>query len=198
MQYNSIKIKGLRGFEKEQELKIAIPNGQLGSGLTIIVGPNNSGKSTIYESLRAISQFEPPSFTEGKRNKKAGDKIFIELVNSEGQSIVLRTTDSYGSESIFEEKGIQINSVKIHTLPSRRTFNPFFGKGNWNKNTYLMQSTLPSIRGLELSNFYHRIFEIQKNQEKFNNVLGEILNPLPKWNIDQNDSGQYYIKFKLS
>jgi len=195
MQYRKIKIKGLRGFESEQELGIAIPNGEIGSGLTIVVGPNNSGKSTIYESFRAISQNDPPSFTEGKRNKKAGDKIFIELLRNDNQSIILKTSDADGSESIFEEKGVSKDEVKIHTLPSRRTFNPFFSKGSWNKSTYLSQSTLPSIRGQELNNFNHRIFEIQKNQENFNAVLKKILNPLPKWYIDQNDTGQYYIKF---
>lgn len=195
MQYKSIKIKGLRGFEIEQELDIAISKGNLGSGLTTIVGPNNSGKSTIYESFRAISQSNPPSFTEGKRNKKAGDKINIELTQSDGKFIRLRTSDAYGSEAVFEENGILKNTVNINTLPSRRTFNPFFGKGTWNKQTYIQQSILPSIRGQELSNFNHRIFKIQENQEKFNAVLSEILYPLPQWNIDQNDSGQYYIKF---
>jgi predicted ATPase len=195
MQFKKIKIKGFRGFEKEQELDIALPNGELGSGLTIIVGPNNSGKSTICESFRAITQNEPASFTEGKRNKNAGDKIYIELINNEEQSIILRTADANGSESIFEEKGITKNQVKIHTLPSRRTFNPFFAKGRWDKETYLRQSHLPSIRGQELSNFNHRIFEIQKNQDKYNDVLKKILNPLPQWYIDQNDGGQYYIKF---
>lgn len=195
MKYKSIKIKGLRGFETYQELEIAIPNGNLGSGLTTVVGPNNSGKSTIYESFRAISQNNPPSFTEGKRNKKAGDSINIILTQYNGHSISLKTALTSGSECIFEEKGVLKKDVKIHTLPSRRTFNPFFHKGSWNKELYLDQSTLPAIRGQELENFHHRIFEIQGNQDKFNNVLGEILNPRPKWNIDQNDSGNYYIKF---
>src|SRR5690625_1257462 len=140
MKYQKIKIKGLRGFETEQELQIAVPNSKCGSGLTIIVGPNNSGKSTIYESFRAISQNEPPSFTEGKRNKKADDKIYIELIRNNEESIILKTMDASGSETIFEEKGIGMNEVKIHTLPSRRTFNPFFNKGRWDKTTYLRQS----------------------------------------------------------
>lgn len=195
MNYKKIKIVGFRGFEIEQELEIALPNGQLGSGLTIVVGPNNSGKSTIYESFRAVSQNEPPSFTEGKRNKKASDKICIELIKDDGQSIILKTADANGSESIFIENGIRKDDVKIHTLPSRRTFSPFFHKGGWNKDIYIRESRLPSIRGQELSNFNHRIFEIQKNQEKFNAVLKKVLNPFPKWYIDQNDSGQYYIKF---
>lgn len=198
MNYESLKIKGLRGFEIEQQLQIAIPNGTEGSGLTVIVGPNNSGKSTIYESFRAITQNQPPSFTEGKRNKSAGDKIYLELARKEGNSIILRTTAANGSESIFEENGITKSEVKIHTLPSRRTFNPFFSKGGWDKNTYLDQSTLPSFRGQDLNYFNHRIFEIQKNQDKFNNVLSSVLNPLPIWYIDQNDSGQYYIKFNYN
>ncbi len=43
-------IKGIRSFGSEQNIEFAIPNGKPGSGLNIIVGANNSGKSTIIES----------------------------------------------------------------------------------------------------------------------------------------------------
>lgn len=47
MNYSKIQIRGFRGFGTVQTLNIAIPNRTKGSGLTIIVGPNNSGKSTM-------------------------------------------------------------------------------------------------------------------------------------------------------
>jgi AAA15 family ATPase/GTPase len=45
MTLKRIEIKGFRGFEEEGLINLAIPNGKYGSGLTILVGPNNSGKS---------------------------------------------------------------------------------------------------------------------------------------------------------
>lgn len=50
-----IEISGLRGFSAGQRLDLAVPNGQVGSGLTIIAGQNNSGKSTIVEAFGAIA-----------------------------------------------------------------------------------------------------------------------------------------------
>jgi AAA15 family ATPase/GTPase len=51
----SIEILGLRGFCTNQLLELAVPNGKAGSGLTIVVGQNNSGKSTITEAFAAVS-----------------------------------------------------------------------------------------------------------------------------------------------
>ena len=83
----SLKIHGYHGFGEPAKINFAIPTGGQGSGITVIVGPNNAGKSTIIESLKAISRppNKPPSFTEGKRNKKAGDKVSFLIENFEGQ-----------------------------------------------------------------------------------------------------------------
>jgi AAA15 family ATPase/GTPase len=50
-----IDISGLRGFATNQRLELAIPNGKVGSGLTIVVGQNNAGKSTVTEAFAAIA-----------------------------------------------------------------------------------------------------------------------------------------------
>lgn len=49
MSYKKIEIQGLSGFADKQTRNIGIKNGQSGSGLTVIVGLNNSGGSTIFE-----------------------------------------------------------------------------------------------------------------------------------------------------
>lgn len=49
-----LTISGYRGFGNEQTIKFAIPdNTKAGSGLTIITGANNTGKTTIIESIQA-------------------------------------------------------------------------------------------------------------------------------------------------
>ena len=69
---DSLIISGFRGFSRQTNLKFAIPNGNNGSGLTILTGANNSGKTSIIEAIRCFNgQFmnnEGPSFNESQRN----------------------------------------------------------------------------------------------------------------------------------
>lgn len=46
-----LTVSGLRGFSEEQSIEFAVPNGNPGSGLTVLVGSNNSGKTTVLEAL---------------------------------------------------------------------------------------------------------------------------------------------------
>lgn len=198
MSYLKIEILGLRGFSDNQTLNLGVPNSSPGSGLTVIVGPNNSGKSTIYEAFRAISENNPSSFTEGRRNKIAGDKIEIIITKVDNTFLTLKTGESGGSETIFAENGLSKIEVKFYTLPSRRTFSPFFGKSSWNREDYILNSKLPAVRGGQLDNFPYRLFTIQQNQEQFNEILKKILGEIPTWYIEQADSGKYYLKFNYN
>lgn len=101
-----IEILGVRGFSNSQTLEMAEPNDTLGSGLTLLVGPNNAGKSTVIESLRAFSQNEPPSFTVGKRNDNNDSKICIKLTNTDGKVKELKTLEAGGSETEWINKDI--------------------------------------------------------------------------------------------
>lgn len=50
--YKELKILGFKGFSKECSIEFAIPNEkEEGSGLTILVGENNSGKTSISSFL---------------------------------------------------------------------------------------------------------------------------------------------------
>lgn len=201
MAYTKLDILGYRGFGELQSLDLALPNGKLGSGLTIIVGPNNSGKSTIVEAFKAISQHQPPSFTEGRRNKKAGEKVLIKIYDEGEKIFALKTLVGGGSETTFDLENSLSRNKRIITLPSRRTFDPYFHKGLWTRDDYIINSQLPPIRGSQLQGFEYRLFNIQKDQvqlEKFNNLLRKVLTPLPDWFIDQSDNGQYYVKFNFN
>ncbi len=52
MNYSKFTVSNFRCFEAEEELILAQPiKGKLGSGITYIVGANNSGKTTLIESM---------------------------------------------------------------------------------------------------------------------------------------------------
>nr|WP_321238757.1 AAA family ATPase [uncultured Tolumonas sp.] len=185
-----MEIHGYRGFREIGALDFSVPNGEMGSGLTILTGPNNAGKSCILECLRARSGGEV-SFTAGTRN---GD---IELVKVKyvvnGKDEILKSITKGSSETIKE--GIDKN-FHVFVLPSRRAFNPYFGKGAWSREFYLEQSGLPAQRSSLLTNFEYRLFNTIKNPEPFNSILGEVLGFKPDWTIDRADqNGQYFLKF---
>ena len=96
MPIKSLTLKGLRGFCNEECLRFAEPSGRVGSGLTILVGPNSGGKSTIVEAMEAFSKKQGVSFAESKRNKQADDRISICIELDNGDKIELETEGKGG------------------------------------------------------------------------------------------------------
>ena len=76
MPLEKLEISGFRGFSQKQSLEFSATNNQPGSGLTIITGANNSGKSSIIEFLKARGGYQSPSFTVGARNASVD---FVEI-----------------------------------------------------------------------------------------------------------------------
>ncbi|MCD7032870.1 AAA family ATPase [Metabacillus sp. GX 13764] len=191
-----LTINGLRGFGEEQELDLSLPNGDMGSGLTILVGSNNSGKSTVIEALRAFPQrsHSLPSFTLGRRNISAGDKVSIKVIDDLDNVVEIRSIRTGSSE--VELVSNQNNIGDIFILPSRRAFNPFFQKNEFDRQNYTTyQIGFPPQRASQQDNFSGRLFNAEKNRDNFNKVLEKVINPIPDWTIDQNDNGHYFLKF---
>lgn len=105
---NSLTIHGLRGFGEERTIKFAIPNGKLGGGLTILVGANNSGKTTIFEALRSFNSPKdaPPSYSERKRNVKCDKgKVHLLLQTTDIGDYKIDTISSGGSTTTINKLG---------------------------------------------------------------------------------------------
>ncbi len=192
--FDSASLKGFRGFATEQKLTLAKPNGSLGSGLTVIVGPNSGGKSTIVEAFRKLTTRTTTSFTEGKRNKSADDKVEIKVTFSSGESASLETVEAGGSETEWKFSGADQTYPKVYVLPSRRVFSPYFAKGNWDRAFYIQNTGDFNFRGQAIDSFSHRLFNALAKKEEFNQLFWRVLNYELNWTIEQNDTGQYYIK----
>lgn len=201
----NIELIGFRGFGNSQKIELGIPNGTFGSGLTIIVGPNNSGKSTIIEAFSAISREKAYSFSEGKRNKNAGDAISIKVTNTSNETKELCTIDGEGGRAAWKEDIIVEPLSKIFVVPSRRYFKPFFGEGEMTRDefdkikgdryVYASKQGNPTERPSSLNGFEHRLLKIQENKSGFNRILRSILDPLPNWTIEFSDRDSWYLKF---
>ena len=194
MSVKSLTIKGLRGFSKPEKLRLAEPTGKVGSGLTILVGPNNGGKSTITEALDAVFRSPPVSFSEGKRNKRAGDSISLRLEFTSGETYELCTAPSEGAKT--HRPNGKTPPHDCFYLPSRRMFNPYFGEGIDNRDRYISNqaNALQGTRSAPLNRFSARLFNVLKHIEEFNEVLKKVVNPVPKWTIELSDQGSHYVK----
>ena len=190
MAVHKMTITGFRGFAQEQSLRFAQPTGEVGSGITILVGPNNGGKSSVIESLRAWSGQDDTSFSEGKRNKLADDRVSI-LIKLDDGLHELSTVDAGGSQTVRQPNYIPTN---CYVLPSRRFFDPYFRLGQSNREEYLRQQDLPETRTRPIISFHGRLFNALQNRTEFNRVLERVVSPAPTWTIDQSDQGEHYLK----
>ena len=201
-----LSISGYRGFSENKEVNLAVPNEKAGSGLTIITGANNSGKSTVIEALRARSGHQPPSFSEGARNKHADFvKIIFEFESQpeehDDQTEVIESLRKGSSQSVHTKGGVDLASQPhksgvdpIRVVPSRRGFKPYFARSQGTLQEYHRSTGLPPQRMSELSSFEMRLFEIERDNSNFNGLLGDLLGYTPDWKIDQSSEGNYYIR----
>ncbi len=190
MALTRIEILGYRGFRELGALDFAVPNGDAGSGLTLLTGPNNAGKSCILECLRARLGNESVSFTSGTRNADVESVEIKYRVNGKDETLKSITMGSSETISI----GVDQN-FHIFVLPSRRALNPYFGRGEWSRDQYLKYTGLPSQRSSVLTGFEYRLFNTIKNPGPFNSLLKEAIGFEPTWTIDRSDQGQYFLKF---
>lgn len=191
-----LSISGFRGFGENQTISFAVPDGEKpGSGLTIITGANNSGKTTIVESIRAFNGRQEPTFSEGRRNIQTGGKVELKLVDENDREYKIVSVSSGGSSTERSSSAGEF-SHHIYVLQSRR-YVPFeFGKIVTSKEGYIDQAlSIHAQRSGILDQFEYRIFQIDKDREQFDALIKSLLGKDFQWTIEQRDSGSFYIKY---
>lgn len=187
-----LTICGLRSFGKEQKIEFSIPDKEKNeSGLNIVVGPNNSGKTTIIEAIRAFNSKESPTFSEGKRNKKCGSKIYIAFKDENDNNIEITTIDAGGSGTIKSPN----SAGSFYIVPSRRNIEQEFMKNEADREQYVeIYQKSENNRSHTIKSFNIRIFEIMKHKDDFDKLLKEVIGYDFDWTVEQRDNGHYYIK----
>lgn len=203
MQIKNLKIKGLRGFAEETNINFAIPdNKNIGSGLTVLVGPNNSGKSTIIEAIHMLnSNSDIVPITS--RNIKTDGKVKIEIEDTNGNTLSLQSTENKGAfiEKKYNNKVVQhIDNMNTFILSSKRSFSSTFHNNNYqtreNYKGNISETDYRSENNIN-NNFGGRLLTIYKNRKKFDDCLEKVLSPLPEWTIESSNDNNLYLEFSF-
>lgn len=189
-----LSIEGFRGFGKKQTIEFAIPNGEKpGSGLSIIIGANNSGKTTVIEAIKLFNQRHGEVFfSEGRRNKRTNERVSITLTDENNKNHSVKTIETGGAATRITD----FSGLSFDVVPSRRAFQIYFHETNLDKEGYIHTShTLEKTRGSELINYGARIVEANKNKVSFNSLIHRILGNTFDWEVELSDDGRSYIKY---
>lgn len=201
----SISIEGFRGFREEATLKLAQPSGVDGSGLTFVVGANNTGKSTVWESFDAIARKlkSDVSFSEGRRNRGTPGGVRIQLTRADGSTYLVESRNANTSETKAQWSPAEVayEPFEIVSVPSRRQFQASFGRNTLSQRDWMTSASDFTRFRQQNDQFTGRLFDLHNNDEKkstFDNLMTEVLGHPLEWTIELGDGqfGQssYYLK----
>lgn len=183
-----LSIGNYKGFRSQQTLEFAIPDqNKNGSGLTLIVGPNNAGKTTIIESLLIDKN---KKFNESERHEA---KTNIKISNMDG-----KIADFTHDGSIVENVGVDHN-IKFQNIPSKRFWESGFS-GSSSLDRFTETSTTYNLRSMPTLGLAQALSEVfnDKNglKKEFDYTIKEIISTFTDWEIETDHSNQDYIKYK--
>lgn len=203
--FERLSVHGYRGFAAPGEIRLAVPKGKPGSGLSILVGANNSGKSTFIEALHYISRSlmeEFHSFPLPRRNLMT-DVVELKLTTSDGASLVVRSLGTGGSQarSHYSEGVNARRSLGVYVTPSSRNFNHYFSPHYGSDERSWFQQNHEVSRTQSRDAFVARLQAVtrdEQRQKQFNVLLERIIGEPLLWTIDELADGQQYLRMSTA
>lgn len=121
MYISKVSIKNFKCINGQLDVDFSIPNGTSGSGLTVFVGDNNTGKSTIFEAIDFVRNGTKKDVEELK-NKHASDSdcwvelTFIGDIESVIESYVQQNKKDVLKKLVFIKEGKSYLRIKRERL----------------------------------------------------------------------------------
>ena len=207
-----LKIEHYRGFFDEQSFNFGIPAGKPGSGLTLVVGPNNAGKTSVLEALLQMRQDNLQKFRQPDRHENNKPKINICFENSShGRYRVAITNQgkgSYRDYTIYNDNGeiANIPAPNLEAVASRRHWSivddlsrygtrDFPEYGNQVTNYMkLRQATGDSLTFRKLGS----IRDDKDKKQRLDDMLKTLIPGFTDWDIDTGSDNQDYLEYVTS
>ena len=192
MRLKELTIEHFRGFYEPQSLEFAIPNEKFGSGLSVIVGPNNSGKSTVLEAMKRFAKNDP-QFKEGERHNNCN--VRLEIENTEEKKKIIQTYGGSNAKYEGRENYPAINN--FYLISARKYWESLFSPSSLDRNSYRSQLFSINRTGSD-SNFGCMVADIEKEpakKQRFDELMKSLLPNFKSWVIDLNETGQNYVKY---
>lgn len=197
MLLKNLSIKNYKGFGTSQSIAFGQP-GEIGSGLTILVGPNNSGKTTVLKAIRNLTSVDPV-FLAGADDRRGHD-VDLRLTgnNPDAFEIIVR---GRGNAAQLEKEGWSANlDQNLQFLPARRPWNDRFHVQAGATKKDHEAGLYNNLRHQEFyvdSQFGAAIANIEINPEQkalYSKLLTELEPTITEWTIDNREMN--FISFK--
>jgi predicted ATP-dependent endonuclease of OLD family len=182
---SKLSVEHFRGVLDRQEISFSLPNKEAGSGLTILVGPNNVGKSTIIEALRcAVS----PPYLMDRRERHIDQALRISITDTDNK---FREITNLGMGANITPSGNAYPSARqLRYIPSRRPWSHRANGHNMELGDYWIQRASNSRS--EDSNLIARLNSFPPEEKvAYQGALKQLAPQLMDWNIEYSDGFTY-------
>lgn len=200
--FKSVSVSGYRGFSEKGTISLAQPNEKPGSGLTIVVGANNSGKSAFLEAIRylALARTVPElSFPETRRNRlNSSVELILEMNNGDQLQVKSVRPESSLASGGWENLETPRPAVDIQVTAARRMFNPYTGiRMSSDRDWDLMNQDFSRTRVRD--EFVSRLIAVDRDEDKrdrFNRLLHRVTGEPLNWTVEQHADNTWFIKLE--
>jgi predicted ATP-dependent endonuclease of OLD family len=193
MLLKKLQIENYKGFGSRQQIEFAKP-GTIGSGFTILVGPNNGGKSTILKAIRHLVSADNV-FVAGADDRRVRP-IKLELTGTEETEFNI-VVEGRGSAARLERTGTWKANLDANLayVPSRRPWTDKFHTQPAGSTARKMHETgvYNNLKQQEFyvdSQFGSSIAQIEINPEekrRYSALLSKLEPTITEWTIDNRE-----------
>jgi len=189
-----LTVEHYKGFYEEQTIEFSQPNENPGSGLTVIVGPNNAGKTTLLEALTMLYRVSD-GFDETERHENQEPKITIHM---DEETIIFEPIEKSAQIRKLNNNEEQA-LLKINLIPSRRYWHD--GVSSIEEYTYVQTANKVSLRNPQPNDQFAGLLEdIHRNENKSSDltcVMKKLVDDFIGWTI-KSYRKQKYVEYITS
>jgi predicted ATPase len=198
MLLETLSIRNYKGFGTSQLIEFGKP-GQIGSGLTILVGPNNTGKTTVLKAIRGLTSAER-LFVAGNDDRRSG-AVHLKLSGNRQEGAFEITVRGRDNAAQLEKEGWSSGLDRdLQFVPARRPWNDRFHAQSVGTKKDHEVGVFNNLRHQEFyvdSQFGSAIagIEVDPEQKKaYSKLLMELEPTITEWTIDYREMS--FISFK--
>lgn len=178
-----VEISYYRSYETPQTLQMAIPNGKNGSGLTVVVGPNNAGKTTLLEAITLTTE---KRVADHERVGSFEPKIEFTLESGDVKTLTTPQTNSAQLVGDF---------FPFYPVPSRRFWNAKDSNTLNIDQTFEKGKKSEKLRGpssgFSVASILKTIESKKDERDRFTSQLQEIFPNFTKWYVGFDGDNDY-------
>ena len=196
MYLKQLKIKNFKWYKDEEVINFTIPDiEQWKIWLTIIVWPNNSGKTTILDSILKLKQNARILDTEFFN---ISETLKIEFYDKDNNITTLKNIDNWSQ--LRKEGNFDIN--KFSLVSSRRQWWHKFQIGNLQMSSYERNSLWSVENKYQIDSYFWQLLsnfnQNSEKKERLTNFLKKLIPWFNTWTIATSSDNQDYIKYKVN